>query len=74
MTIKKRLPNNWRNRIEIIYEECGFDNHMFSLQFIRRKTPKGFQKQIGFLEIGFDKGIPYIQESKLYNNYFKNRG
>lgn len=75
---KKRLPSNWRKRIEFEVEEeekCRFHDGSFQIRinFIKGKTPKGFMRYVGTLSVAKCGGKNYVEESDL-EDVFQGRG
>lgn len=80
---KRRLPSNWRSRIEIIREDnleiamgrgrfrCD-PSIRFTLTFKKGRTPKGFRRLIGDLVI--TNKSPYFVEGAEIDEYFVRRG
>lgn len=78
--VKRRLPFNWRSRIEIVEEEeCEFSGHKiryvetrYVLTFIKGKTPKGFLTRIGDILVCVKDGE--IEVEPEINEWAKGRG
>lgn len=80
----KRLPWNWRSRIEIIREDDPVvnsgrgcfrylaDSIRFTLRFKKGQTPKGFRTRIGDLLICDEE--PYLVDEAAIDDYFVRRG
>jgi hypothetical protein len=76
--LKRRLPANWRDRIEIVVADDSEENHgegttEFILRFKKGRTPKGFRSKIGYLICTEnDNGNCYIEDVDVEEN-FQNR-
>ncbi len=64
-SVMKRLPSNWRSRIEIIEHEPG----EFILQFKKGFTPRGFLRYIGRFIVEYK----HMEEAYL-RSHFRGRG
>lgn len=76
----KRLPSNWRSRIELVYEEDKWafgnvkgSNISFVLQFKKGHTPSGFRQNIGMLHVEKCGGKWWVEQSFL-DDHFCRRG
>ena len=73
-TKKKRLPSNWRKRIEFTeewYEGKQYKSELESfleikIEFKKGKNPKGFDRYIGYIKIKKDKNKYWIDESDVW--------
>ena len=69
--MSKRLPPNWRKRIEIVINNYK-KSWSFSVKFKDGETPKGFKLHIGSLEVGTAKGKFFV-ESIYVDEHFRDR-
>lgn len=67
----KRLPWNWRKRIEIRFKEDDC-NYTFFIQFKNKQEIEGFEKKIGVLTV--DKEEPYIVSVADIDEDFRRKG
>jgi len=71
---QKRLPWDWRSRIEIV----RYDNILmvgsisFEMLFKKGQTPRGFRSLIGGMDVSDES--PYFIESVSFHDYFQRRG
>ncbi len=68
----KRLPSNWRSRLEIVWEEDG-DYIDLILQFKKGLTPRGCGRRIGCLDVIRHGQEIWVDETKL-DLRFRRRG
>lgn len=69
-----KLPSNWKSRIEIVEEARVAGEYEFTIKFKQGKTPKGFPKIIGYLQVSFSKPNVYWVDSVELKNKFIGRG
>ena len=66
---KSRLPSNWRDRIEIVIDDHEDDEWLdcitLTMLFKKGKTPKGFFREIGHLEI--ESGSNLVDSAELHS-------
>jgi hypothetical protein len=71
---RRRLPNNWRDRIELVIMEDSATEWSFTLQFKQGETPRGFKKIIGTLDVTLKHGGKhYFVDSMFLEAHFHNR-
>ena len=69
----RRLPPNWRKRIE--FYKCpdeGFQ-HEYRVEFKKGRTPIGFGREIGFLTVDMEKEH-WVIETEIYDDRMRGRG
>jgi len=82
--MKRKLPSNWRQRIEIvvdetikkkIYAHIGYSTIVLTARFIKGKTPKGFHSKLGsaIFETIHSNGKNYLVELDIIEP-FQRRG
>lgn len=69
---KKRLPPNWRKRIEIIEKRTSY-MWEFTIQFKQNQTPKGFYRYIGNLTVD-QLDNSFIVAEAFLEEKFRGRG
>jgi hypothetical protein len=70
--MNRRLPPNWRKRIELIHRNDEFEN-AFEIRFKKGQTPKGFFRSIGNLDIEIYDGEAWVESADV-EDHFRNRG